>query len=323
MTKLFAVFGNPILHSKSPQLFNALHEKRSYYTRIKVQSAADVAEAIRALNIQGANITAPFKEGALPFVDTLTAEVTAIGCTNTIVNDNGRLTAYNTDWFGATQAIKESGIAIDGTNIVLLGAGGAGKAVAYGLVKEGAKLTIVNRTLAKAQHIAENLGCEFADIEKFNDVLSNAKLLVSTILPHSGSQLFCNIPKGIAIFDANYHNSELIKVAQRQGNPIVDASQWLLYQGQMAYEHFLGKSVDCNILKNGFANSACNNGKAIAVCDTETNGFITDNLWITSAKDAVDAIDTIRPELIIYTPKLSSKQAEELYNDERNKAIEH
>lgn len=319
-SKLLAVFGNPILHSKSPLMFNALLSNGNFYTRIRVQSGEDAAEATRQLNLAGANITAPYKESVLPYVDEQSEEVTVIGSANTLVNNNGHLTAYNTDWYGAMQAIKQSGLTVSGLRVVLLGLGGAGKAVAYGLAEEGANVTLVNRTASKAVELSRKLGCRMGLIEDMPMLLANTELFVCT-LSASAEIPVSHLPKGLWVFDANYHESELVAMAKKNGNPIVDSSQWLLHQAVKAHEHMLGTSPSVEVMGQALEQQRNTSIKAVAICNVDEPQQLNEELWAAPKNKAESIINIHQPDLVIYTPTLTTNEVEEIYIDERNKAF--
>lgn len=319
-SKLLAVLGNPILHSNSPLMFNALLTDKGFYARIRVQTGKDAAEATRLLHLTGANITAPFKETVLPYVDAISEEVTMIGSTNTLTNSDGRLTAYNTDWYGATEAIKRCGLSLKGLKVVLLGLGGAGKAVAYGLVREGADVTLVNRTVSKTKEISKKLGCKMGLIEELPTLVANAQLFVSALSPAVAIPL-TDLPNGLWVFDANYHASKLVALAKKTGNPIVDGSQWLLHQAVKAHEHILSATPSEEVMNRAQSKPHDTHIKAIAVCNVAELLQINEELWAVPLLQAENIINLRHPDLVIYTPTLDTNEVEEIYKDERSKAF--
>lgn len=120
--------------------------------------AAGVA-AIRALFIRGMNVSMPFKSAVMEYLDRIDPAAQAIGAVNTIDNRGGELIGYNTDYIGAVRALEEQ-VDLAGARVALLGAGGAARALAYGLVQRGARVTIFNRSLEKAARLAETFGVE-------------------------------------------------------------------------------------------------------------------------------------------------------------------
>ena len=178
----YCVIGFPISHSLSPALHNRAFRKlkvRARYTAVEV-APSDLGLFMRDFSSKysGANVTIPHKEKILDFLDELSPEVRAIGACNTIVNRGGKLFGYNTDVLGFMDALKSEGVRnLKGKNAIVLGAGGAARAVVYALKKMGAHITILNRTLEHAQKLAKNFGQNFGGLEDFNklkcDILVN------------------------------------------------------------------------------------------------------------------------------------------------------
>ena len=134
-TRMLGLIGNPVEHSKSPAMYNYCFHKYgldwAYLAfPISVEKTGDAIQALRALNMRGANVTMPCKSAVLPYLDYLTPAAKAIGAVNTIVNDSGTLTGHNTDGFGYTENLRRHGVSVSGKKIVLLGGGGAATAIA-------------------------------------------------------------------------------------------------------------------------------------------------------------------------------------------------
>ena len=150
-TTMLGLIGTPVEHSKSPAMYNHCFAKYDLdwaYLAFNVaqeQSGAAV-QAIRTLNMRGANVTMPCKSAVIPYLDKLSPEAQAIGAVNVIVNDSGVLTGYNTDGMGYTQNLRRGGVEVKGKKIVLLGGGGAASAIAGQAALEGAaEITVFNR----------------------------------------------------------------------------------------------------------------------------------------------------------------------------------
>jgi shikimate dehydrogenase len=127
-------------------------------------------KAIRALGIRGMNVSMPFKSAVVPFLDKLDSAAAAIGAVNTIDNKDGILTGYNTDFIGAMRALQEV-TDIPGKRVALLGAGGAARAIGYGLVTAGAEVNVYNRSIGKAERLAEDLGLKVGGtLEQFSEI---------------------------------------------------------------------------------------------------------------------------------------------------------
>ncbi|RPH32110.1 MAG: shikimate dehydrogenase [Bacteroidales bacterium] len=248
MTKLFAVFGNPVLHSKSPQLFNSLFERfqiDAHYTRIHVETGEEVIRAIRSLNIIGANITTPFKECIIPMLDELSKEAEQIGAVNTILNDNGYLKGFNTDYLGVVKSIEAIGVEIFGKQCLVIGAGGASRAAVFGLMNAGAEVFVANRTASKAVDIANHLGCNVIDFNELSKGNSKFNIVVSTLLPDVSINNFSWDSSMSVLLDANYRESKFSDSAA-SGIKVVRGDRWLINQAIGSFSIFtsLEPSVD-------------------------------------------------------------------------------
>ncbi|MDA3882111.1 MAG: NAD(P)-binding domain-containing protein [Bacteroidales bacterium] len=253
-TKLFAVTGRPVIHSKSPGMFRSVfaHEQiDAAYFRLAAKHAKQAVFMYKHMGLSGMNVTAPYKEDMLRLVDVIHDEAKIIGSINTIVTRDGKLHGYNTDYFGVTQSFKDAGISIAGKKCVVIGAGGAGKAAAYGLVKEGAELTIVNRTFGKAGSLAQKLNCACEPIENLNALLETHDIIVSALSQHVNPVNADALRKRHIVFDANYTDSQLITDARARNCMIVSADDWLVNQAQLAYFHFLGTMPHTQLLRAG------------------------------------------------------------------------
>jgi shikimate dehydrogenase len=127
------------------------------YVAFGVSDLPSAVQSLRTLDIRGCGVTMPFKEMVLPYLDRLDPVAARIKSVNTIVNDDGQLTGYNVDWYGARQALQEV-IRLDGKTAVVVGAGGASRAVIYALVSSGAKVDLYNRSVDRAQALANEFG---------------------------------------------------------------------------------------------------------------------------------------------------------------------
>ena len=135
-TQLFCVIGHPVIQSLSPLMHNAAFQKlglNSVFLAFDVTDVTGFIESMRLLNIKGAAVTIPHKVEVMKYIDNIDPVAKEIGAINTIINDNGKLTGYNTDWIGALHALEEKNITLSGKKVTILGSGGAARAIAYGL----------------------------------------------------------------------------------------------------------------------------------------------------------------------------------------------
>lgn len=244
---LYAVFGQPVLHSKSPQLFSPLMDaQRERYLRIRPQSAEDLVYLVRMLHIRGASITAPFKEGLTDLVDEVTDAVRAVGAVNCIRYDGQKITGHNTDHVGVTGPLQAFGVELKGSSILVLGAGGAARAAVYGLTLAGARVWLSNRTHHKAEALAAEFGCQIIPWKQEAE-LPRFDAAVSTILPEGIppyiDRLSCN-----AMLDAIYKPSRMTAACKSAGIPVISGEQWLAFQGTEAAAFYLDKKTRPEVL---------------------------------------------------------------------------
>ncbi len=182
-TELCAVLLHPAAHTRSPAMHNAAFASLgldAVYLAFDVppEALAAAVEGGRALGVRQLAISIPHKEAVAAHCDSLDETARAIGAVNTVTREGGRLVGSNTDWIGAVRALEREG-PIDGARAVVLGAGGTARAVTYGLLRRGARVTVLNRTPARAQALAEELGAQDAgDLPRLGEV--DHDLLVNT-----------------------------------------------------------------------------------------------------------------------------------------------
>ena len=145
-TKIFGILGRPVAHSLSPVMHNAAFRHlgmNAVYVAFPVTDLAQAVAGLRGLGIGGVSVTIPFKEEIIPLIDELDPQAAAIGAVNTVVNRDGRLTGYNTDWLGAVTALTAK-ISLKGRHVLILGAGGASRAIAYGIFQDGGRVSLTD-----------------------------------------------------------------------------------------------------------------------------------------------------------------------------------
>jgi len=260
--RLFGVFGDPVDHSLSPAMHNAAFAAAGLphlYLRYRVPAPA-LASAVRearALRMGGVNLTVPLKEAVLPFVDTLTPEAERIGAVNTLLfSPDGRLLGDNTDGAGFLAALRGR-IRLRGLRAVIIGAGGAARAVGAALCSAGcAVLTIANRTPAHGERLAERLaglgtGTRLVAVPLATlgrgDALAGAALVVNaTPLGLDGARphlRYAATSKGCLFVDLVYGRrpTPFLAAAARARRPTLDGSHMLLHQGALAFEAWAGR----------------------------------------------------------------------------------
>ena len=161
-TKIYGILGRPVAHSLSPAMHNAAFRElrlNAVYVAFPVTSLPQAVAGLKGLDIKGVSVTIPFKEEIIPLLDELDPQAARIGAVNTVVNRDGRLCGYNTDWLGALHALKAK-TGLKGEHVLLLGAGGAARAIAFGILEEGGRVTLTDLDGPRAAALALDLKVE-------------------------------------------------------------------------------------------------------------------------------------------------------------------
>lgn len=252
-TKICLIIGDPIGHTLSPAMHNAAYEalgieKDFVYlaAKTKIEDIQKAVEAARALNFRGLTCTMPHKILVLKYLDKIDSTAQKIGAVNTVVNDEGILTGYNTDWLGVVTPIKKI-TAIKGKQAAVIGAGGAARAMIYGLLHEGANVTIFNRTWEKAKELAKEFNCQARKLQEMAQIKNFDFILNSTALGMGKLKNQTPVPRQFLtnkqiVFEAVYEPQEtrLLQEAKEAGAKTIPGWQMLLYQGTAQFELYTG-----------------------------------------------------------------------------------
>jgi shikimate dehydrogenase len=256
-TMIMGVAGRPVLHSLSPAIFRELFaadglrtegpEAEAAYLRVAARSASEALSIFRALGMRGLNLTAPFKEEAAALADELTPDAEALGAANCLVPlGEGRVLGANTDPRGVLRGLERLGLGLAGRDCLVVGAGGAGKSAVRALLSAGARVTVANRTRARAEEVAARLGCSAAGLEDLPELARSAAVIVSALaadgVPDPDSWLPSGRSGGLpVVVDADYKKGSLAAAARSRDLVVVDGTEWLLGQALPAYELFAGR----------------------------------------------------------------------------------
>ena len=254
---VYGLLGNPVGHSLSPPMHEAAYDELGldarYVTfepdRDAIAAAIDGADA---LDVAGLNVTIPFKQDVLDLVDA-DELATQIGAVNTVdYTGDGTPTGHNTDAAGALRALRDHDVTIDGADAVVVGAGGAGRAISFGLADAGATVAIANRTESTAHELAGAVPDPEATghgLDALSTLLADADVLINatsvgmeadaTPVPSDA------LHSGLAVMDAVYRPLEtrLLRDAASTGATTVDGAWMLLYQGVEAFELWTGQDA--------------------------------------------------------------------------------
>ena len=266
MLKTFAVIGDPIDHSLSPTIHNAAYRQLGLectyiaYRIPKGQLDVEI-DSLKKIKISGFNVTIPHKINVMEYLDELDENCKTIGACNTVINDDGNLKGYNTDMDGFLEPIKNRNIAIQDSNILLFGAGGAARAIIAGLAKEKARhVTIVNRTTEHGLQLKEfsgsiGLNSEVKTIEEMNEFHADYDLIINSsslgLKNESNPIPIKIINQETVVYDIVYKpvNTELIKESKKKNAEIIYGYEMLLGQAVRSFEIWLEQKAPYDEMK--------------------------------------------------------------------------
>ena len=253
---LYAVTGNPILHSKSPNIFNEIISKNkleAVYFRLAADNAKEAISIFKSLQLKGMNVTAPFKTEIMELLDEIDVEAKKINAVNTIVNISGKLKGFNTDFIGVTESFKDQGIDLNKKKCVIIGAGGAGKASVYSMHKAGAEIIIIDIDEKTAQSVATEFGCLAKPYKELELHVRQSEIIVYAVdaaLVEAVKEEW--ITKEHVIYDVNYKPSFLNDIVKNKGCKLITGAEMLINQAIPGYEYYFGTTPDKSIMWNGF-----------------------------------------------------------------------
>lgn len=247
-TRVYGILGRPVAHSLSPAMHNAAFRElgvNAIYVAFPVAALPQAVAGIRGLALGGVGVTIPFKEEIIPLLDALDPQAARIGAVNTVVNREGRLVGYNTDWLGAVAALKAK-TGFRGEHFLILGAGGAARAIAFGIRQEGGRVSLADIDAPKAVALARDLGGEALPLGAVN--LCPAAVLINAtpvgMAPKVGEMAID--PDGLSRFrlvmDIVYRprTTRLLKEARSRGCDTIEGLQMLIHQGAAQFELLTG-----------------------------------------------------------------------------------
>ncbi len=269
-TQVYGVIGDPIAHSLSPALQNAAFEALhidSVFLAFKVKRG-EVETALRgmqSLGIAGLNVTMPHKNAVIPYLDQVDEIANFLGSVNTIINDHGKLNGFSTDGIGAYRALEENGVQIKGKKAVLLGGGGAAKAIAYAFAKEVDELILLNRTPETLKHLVDSLNRSFnkkiflsvLSPKVLGESLQNADILINATSVGMDSKSAQSLvsPKylnsNLTVMDIVYNpiETKLLRDAKDVGARVISGLEMLVYQGAASFQIWTGQVAPVKVMR--------------------------------------------------------------------------
>jgi shikimate dehydrogenase len=262
-SKFIIIVGDPVSHSLSPAMHNAAYEKLAIDDQfvylganVKAANLKEVILAMRVMdNFYGLTCTIPHKVEVLKYLDWVDEKAKKIGAVNTVVKKNGLLCGYNTDWLGAVIPLEKI-TSLRGKKVLVLGAGGAARAIVYGLKEKGALTYILNRTLEKAEKLAKEFKVKVLIFNQQKQI-PNFDIIINTT--SVGMEPLVNqtpinpsfLKKNQIVFDIVYSpkKTKLLKEAKKKGAKIIYGLEMLLYQGVAQFEIYTGKKAPIEVMR--------------------------------------------------------------------------
>jgi shikimate dehydrogenase len=270
-TQFCGVIGNPVGHSLSPAIHNAAFRQLGLnvvYLAWHVEAIGDAIKGLRALgNFHGASVTIPHKVAAMQFLDHVEPTAKRIGAINTIVAEKGELTGYNTDATGALRALREGGVELKGRRIVVLGSGGAARAIAFALAAESGaeKLTLLGIEESERTTLVEDIRSTAAVMVEDSHLDESA---LSRVLPDSHVLIHCTpvgmspkldrtcvpaslLHEGLAVMDIVYNprETQLLKDAKRVGCKTIPGLEMFLNQAVTQFELWTNQPAPVAVMR--------------------------------------------------------------------------
>jgi len=260
-TTVTGIIGWPVEHTLSPAMHNAAYAGLSLdycYVPFPVHPDAlgDAVKGMKAMNIRGINVTLPHKENVMKHIDEIDPEAAFIGAVNTIVNEKGFLIGYNTDGRGFMQSLAELSIDPSDMDILIIGTGGAARAVGYCLVAKARNLCLHGRTETRVVNLANDLLSlrtnvsicrDLSEAGRFHMIVQATPLGLKEDdpLPVDAARL----KPGQIVYDLIYKETRFIKLASQRGCKSFNGLGMLLWQGALAFELWTGVRPDVEIMR--------------------------------------------------------------------------
>lgn len=242
-----------------PRMHNAGYEALGLnfvYMAFGVNDVKGSMMGMKALKIRGLAVSMPHKQEVMKYLDEIDPTASRIGAVNTVVNDDGKLKGYNSDWIGAVTALEER-IKLKGKKIILIGAGGAARAIAYGLVHSEAQVFIYNRTADKAERIASDFGITFGgSLEDLTKVTDYDVLVNATSIGSGGAVGLSIVPeaqllRGKLVMDIVFYpfKTKLLEIAEKAGCETIPGYRMLIHQALFQFEAFTGRKAPFDVME--------------------------------------------------------------------------
>jgi len=244
LTRICGVAGNPVLHSRTPTFQNVLFERYGlgfFSTFFQPGDIGSLLKVICLLDLRGCAVTIPFKEQMFPHLDVVDRDAAAIGAVNTVVQCDGELTGYNTDWLGIRGPLE----GLQGARAVLVGAGGAAAAAAYAMRSLRMEVTILNRSPERALQLAERFGCAHGPLTALEGISPDVLVHATPVGMHPDRGMAVParaLRGGMTVFDLVYTPPEtpLIRAARSAGCRVIPGTEMFIRQAREQFRYLTG-----------------------------------------------------------------------------------
>ena len=263
-TQIIGFFGSTYKTSKMYAMYNAAFEALGLnyvYVPLIVNDLEKAIEGVRHLGIKAIGVTTPYKIDVMPYLDELDNDARRIGAVNAIINNNGKVLGANTDGKGAVKALQEvTGIA--GKKVLLLGAGGAARAIAFAIADEGGDVIIVNRTKDAAEDLAKAVDCKYETVDKLEQEIKGAHVVINAtsvgMVPTENETLVKKalFSSELIVMDLVSHPKEtkLLREAKERGCKIVYGDRMLFWQGVLKFKVYTGVEPPIEVMEKALNN---------------------------------------------------------------------
>ncbi len=255
-TRVYGLLGRPVAHSLSPAMHHAAFRElglNAVYVAFPVTDLAQAAAGLRGLDIGGVSVTIPFKEEIIPLLDEIDPQAARIGAVNTVVNRQGRLVGYNTDWLGALKALEDK-ISLAGRRVLILGAGGAARAIAFAVQEKEGQAAVTDLDRDKALALARKLWVEVVAPDYLADYPAEVLINATPVGMEPGIDDLPLDPSLLnrfgVVMDIVYRPLEtrLLREARLRGCQVIDGLQMLIYQGAAQFELWTGRPAPREVM---------------------------------------------------------------------------
>lgn len=260
-TRVFGLIGDPVDHSLFPVMQNAAFEALGLdcvYTAFPVKDVEAAMKGVRGLGLGGINVTVPHKQAVMPYIDVFDETAQRIGAVNTVVSKEEKLVGYNTDAPAFMNALVKAAGDVKGKRITVLGAGGAARAVVYELARTGAHVSILNRSIDRAEALALEFGGQAAgSLDDVPDVIGQTEVLINATsmgLPHGATE--SPVPrellrKDLVVYDLVYSakSTPLTDSAREAGCTVIAGTEMLLENAILVFKLFTGRDAPVEVMR--------------------------------------------------------------------------